>query len=145
MKSRHLIAIALMAAVSACTWHPDPDRHGRRFFEEGQETIIKALKKQDATDPQLKAAEAVLARYQPTLPGELATVMRKQRDLFRGLATGRDSATLVRLEGELHQAQEQTARSIGRMHEEIGTAVGDTTWKAAQAHLDRRWARHVAD
>ncbi len=142
MKSRHLIAVVLMVAVSACTWRPDPDEHARDFFDEGHEMIIKALKKQDATDPQLKAAEAVLAKYQPTLPGEIATVMRKQRDLFRAVATGQDSATLTRREAELHQAHEGTVRTIGRMHEEIGTAVGATTWKGAQAQLDKRWAKH---
>lgn len=142
MKYRHLIAVALTVVVSACAWHPDPDRHARRFFEEGQETIIKALKKQDATDQQLAAAEAVLAKYQPTVPGELATVMRRQRDLFRAVATGQDSATLARLETELHQAHEGTVRTIGRMHEEIGSAVGATTWKGAQAQLDKRWAKH---
>lgn len=142
MKPLRLLTIVLLVAVSACTWHPDPDRHARKFFDEGREMIIDALKKQDATEPQLKAAEAVLAKYQPTLPGEIATVMRKQRDLFRGVATGRDSATLVRLETELHQTHEATVRTIGRMHEEIGTAVGAATWKGAQAQLDKRWAKH---
>lgn len=145
MKFRYLIAVLLVVAVSACTWRPDPDRHARQFFEEGQEMIIKALKKQDATDPQLKAAEAVLAKYQPTLPGELAQVLRKQRDLFRAVATGQDSGTLARLEAELHQVHEGTVRSIGRMHEEIGSAVGATTWKGAQAQLDKRWAKHFED
>lgn len=142
MKPMRILTVVLLVAVSACTWRPDPDEHARKFFDEGQEMIIKALKKQDATDQQLQAAEAVLAKYQPTLPGELATVMRRQRDLFRAVATGQDSATLARLETELHQAHERTVRTIGRMHEEIGTAVGATTWKGAQAQLDKRWAKH---
>jgi hypothetical protein len=142
MKPMRIVTVVLLVAVSACSWRPDPDRYARKFFDEGQEMIIKALKKQDASDQQLAAAEAVLAKYEPTLPGEIAVVMRKQRDLFRGVATGRDSATLVRLEADLHQAHEQTARVIGRMHEEIGTAVGDTAWKGAQAQLDKRWEKH---
>ena len=141
MKPMRMLAVVLLAAVSACTFRPDPDRHARKFFDEGKEMIIEALEKQDATKQQLAAAKAVLAKYDATLPADIAAVMRKQRDMFRGVATGRDSATLVQLEADLHQAHEKTARAIGRMHEEVGAAVGEATWKAAQARLDKRWAK----
>lgn len=141
MKPLTLMAVVLLAALSACTWRPDPDRHARQFFEEGREMIVKALRRQDASDEQMRAARAVLTRYEATLPGEIALVMRRQRELFRGVVTGADSATLVRLEGELHQVQAGAARSIGRMHEEIGAAVGETVWTGARAQLDRRWAK----
>lgn len=145
MKSLRLLAVVLLAVLSACTWRPDPDRHANQFFDEGRDMIIKAIEKQDASDQQVKAAEAVLARHQATLPGEIATVMRAQRDLFRAVVTGQGSATLERLETALHQVHASTARSIGRMHEEIGTAVGATVWQGAQAHLEQRWARRFRE
>jgi hypothetical protein len=145
MKTLRLLAVSLIVVLSACTWRADPDKHAREFFEEGKESIIKALKKQDASEAQLKAAEAVLARHEQTLPGEIAGVMRKHKAMFHGIVTGQDSATLTRLEADLHQTHEQTARDIGRMHEEVAGAVGDKTWKAATAYLDSRWARHFRE
>ena len=145
MKSLHLLAIGLLVALSACTWRADPDRHAREFFDEGREVILSSLKKQDASEAQLEAAKAVLRRHKPTLPGEIANTLRKQRALLRGITSGQDSATLTRLETDLHQSNEQTVRAIGRMHEELANAVGDKTWKAATADLDHRWARHFAE
>jgi hypothetical protein len=145
MRNLKLLAVGAIALLSACTFRADPDKHAREFFEKGQDTILAALKKQDANETQIKAADAILKRHEQTLPPEIAAVMRKQRAMLQGIVTGQDSATLARLEADLHQAHEQAVRTIGRMHEEVGGAVGDKTWKGATAELDRRWARHFRD
>ena len=145
MKSLRLLTLSLLVALSACTWRADPDKHAYKFFDEGRDTIISALKKQDASDAQLTAARAVLTRHEQSLPAEIAAALRKQKELFRGIVTGQNSETLVRLEADAHTTHEQTVRAIGRMHEEVALAVGEPTWKAATAQLDRRWARHFRE
>lgn len=145
MKYLRLLAVGLLVALSACTWRADPDKHAREFFDEGRDMIMSTLKKQDATEAQLQAAKEVLLRNKPTLPPEIADVLRKQQALFRGITSGQDSATLTRLEADLHQSNEKAVQAIGRMHEELATAVGDKTWKATTADLDRRWAKHFSE
>ena len=63
-------------------------------------------------------ARAILERHEKTVPAEIAGVLRKQRALFRGSASGKNSEQLSALEAELHEAGEQTLRSIGCMHDE---------------------------
>lgn len=144
MKSLRFLAIGLLVAMSACTWRPDPDKHAREFFDEGREMIMSTLKKQDASEAQLQAAKTVLQRNKPSLPPEIADVLRKQQALLRAIVTGQDSATLAKLEADLHQSNEKAVRAIGQMHEELATAVGDKTWKATTAELDQRWAKHFS-
>lgn len=145
MKTLRLLAVTLLVALAACTWRVDPNKQAREFFDEGKDTILAALKKQDATEAQLKAAEAVLAQHENTVMPEIAAVLRNQHKLFRGIVSGQNSATLVALEAELHTSNEQAVRDIGRMHEALSASVGEPTWKAATADLDRRWARHFRE
>jgi hypothetical protein len=120
--------------------------------------ILSTLKRQEASEAQLKDARAILERHEKTVPAEIAGVFRKQRALFRGIASLQNSEQLSALEIELHRTSEQTLRSIGRMHdesmdgrgrprqeqavEELAAAVGDKTWKAASADLDHRMSHH---
>jgi hypothetical protein len=145
MKLLRLLAVGAVALLAACTFRMDPDRHAHRFFDEGRDMILKSLKKQDATEVQLKGARAVLDRHEAAVTGEVAGVFRQQRSLFRGITTGQNADRLVALEGELHKSHEQAVRSIGRMHEELAAAVGDPTWKAAMTDLDRRMTRRFGD
>jgi hypothetical protein len=145
MKTVRLLAVGLLVALSACTWRPDPDKHAREFFDEGRDTIMSTLKKQDATDAQLQAAKTVLLQNKSSLPPEIADVLRKQQTLLRAIVTGQDSATLTKLEADLHQSNEKAVRAIGQMHEELAAAVGDKTWKATTAALEKRWSKHVAE
>jgi hypothetical protein len=120
--------------------------------------ILSALKRQEASEAQLKDARAILERREKTVPAEIAGVFRKQRALFRGIASLQNSEQLSALEIELHRTSEQTLRSIGRMHdesmdgqgrpqavEELAAAVGDKTWKAASADLDHRMSHHFRE
>lgn len=145
MKSLRLLAVGLLVALSACVWRPDPDKHAREFFDEGRDMIMSTLKKQDASEAQLQAAKSVLQRNKPNLPPEIADVLRKQQALLHAIVTAQDSATLARLEADLHQSNEKAVLAIGHMHEELATAVGDKTWKATTAELDRRWAKHFSE
>lgn len=144
MKTLRFLAVGLLVALSACVWRPDPDKHAREFFDDGRDMIMSTLKKQDASEAQLEAAKAVLKRNKPTLPPEIADVLRKQQALFRGITSGQDSATLTRLEADLHQSNEKAVLAIGHMHEELAAAVGDKTWKATTAELEHRWAKHFS-
>jgi len=107
--------------------------------------ILSALKRQEASETQLKDARAILERHEKTVPTEIAGVFRKQRALFRGITSGQNSEQLSALETELHRTNEQTLRSIGRMHEELAVAVGEATWKAAMTDLDNRMSRHFRE
>jgi len=145
MKTLRLLAVGAVALLAACTFRMDPDKHAHKFFDEGRDMILASLKKQDANETQLKSARAVLDRHEATVTGEVAGVFRQQRSLFRGITTGQGADRLVALESELHKSHEQAVRNIGRMHEELAAAVGDPTWKAAMADMDRRMARHFGD
>jgi hypothetical protein len=138
------LALLLIALLSACAWHADTDQHARQFFDEGKDMILSALKRQEKT-----------------VPTEIAGVFRRQRALFRSIASGQNSEQLLALEIELHRTSEQTLRPIGRMHdesmdgrgrprreqavEELAAAVGDKTWKAASADLDHRMSHHFRE
>lgn len=145
MKPLRISALLLVALLSACTWHTDSDKHAHKFFDEGKDMILSALKRQDASETQLKDARAILERHEQTVPNEIAGVFRKQRALFRGITSGQNSEQLLALETELHRTNEQTLRSIGRMHEELAVAVKERTWKAAMADLDSRMSRHFRE
>jgi hypothetical protein len=139
------LAVGVVALLAACTFRMDPDRNAHKFFDEGRDMILSSLKKQDATEAQLKSARAVLDRHEATVTGEIAGVFRQQHSLFRGITSGQGADRLVTLESELHKSHEQAVRNIGRMHEELAAAVGDQTWKAATADMDRRMARRFGD
>jgi len=145
MNPLRISALLLVALLSACAWHTDSDKHAHNFFDEGKDMILSALKRQEASETQLKDARAILERHENTVPTEIAGVLRKQRALFRGIASGLNSEQLSALETELHKTSEQTLRSIGRMHEELAVAVGERTWKAAMTDLDNRVSRHFRD
>jgi len=145
MKSLRLLAVGMLVVVAACAWRPNPEKHAREFFDEGRDMIMSTLKKQDASEAQLQAAKAVMRSKKPTLPPEIADVLRKQQALLRAIVTGQDSTALAKLEADLHQSNEKAVHAIGQMHEELATAVGEKTWKATTADLDQRWGRHFSE
>lgn len=145
MNSIRFSTLLLVALLSACAWHADTDKRAHKFFDEGKDMILSALKRQEAGETQLKDARAILERHEKTVPAEIAGVFRKQHALFRGITSGQNSEQLAALETEVHKTSEQTLRSIGRMHEELTVAVGEKTWKAATADLDKRMARHFRE
>jgi hypothetical protein len=138
-------ALLLVALLSACAWHADTDKRAHKFFDEGRDMILSALKRQDASEAQLKDARAILDRHEKTVPTEIAGVFRKQRAVLRGITSGQNSEQLATLDTDLHKTSDPALRSIGRMHEELAAAVGDKTWKAAAADLDKRMARHFRE
>jgi len=145
MKILRLMAVAALALLAACSFRMDPDKHAHKFFDEGRDMILSSLKKQDLPEAQIKGARAVLDRHEAAITGEIAGVFRQQRSLFRGITSGQGSEQLVQLESALHKSNEQAVRSIGRMHEELATTVGEPAWKAATADMSRRMARHFDD
>lgn len=130
-------------ALAACAPHaPDPDRFAAKFFEHGKDSILDALKDQKVTDPQLKAASGVLDRTEKDAEREMAVAFRAEQNLMLALASGRDSATLLKLDAEQNRAREQALRTIGRMHENLEAAVGPDAWKGASARLEEKYSRY---
>ncbi|MBS1236052.1 MAG: hypothetical protein H6R46_847 [Proteobacteria bacterium] len=48
MNPLRLLALLVVALLSACTWHPDTDQHAHKFFDEVRDMILSALKRQEA-------------------------------------------------------------------------------------------------
>jgi hypothetical protein len=143
MKRTALLLLAVAGlSLAACAPHaPDPDRFAVKFFEHGKDTILDALKDQKVDDTQLKAAQGILDRYEPIARREVAAAMRAQQELMLAVASGRDSATLSKLGTDQNQTQDQALRTIGRMHEELASAVGTEKWKGASAQLEAKHSR----
>lgn len=144
-KSRKLLWLLplLILGLTACGMHRDPDRIAESFFDRGESKILKSLKKNDATSAQLERAREILTRSKPDVTRDLAQLFRQHRGLMLAVTSGKDSSTLLDLEGTLHRAHEQTLQRIGKMHEELRGAVGEKTWQAASADMERDMARHL--
>jgi len=143
MKHIALLLLALAGlSLAACAPHaPDPDRFAAKFFDQGKDAILDSLKDQKVGEPQLKAASSILERYEKTAPADIAAAMRAQQELMLALTSGRDAATLLRLEASQNPAQQKALRTIGSMHEELASAVGSDTWKATSAKLEEKYGR----
>jgi hypothetical protein len=135
----------LIAALSACAPRFDPDRSAQRFFDKGRDQILRSLEERNATPAQLDQARAVLERHNPAVPKEIAAMFREHRALLREITGGKDSSTLLAQEGRFHERHVAAVRSIGRMHEEIESAVGKPLWSAAAADMQERMARYFRD
>jgi len=136
-----LLAIAGLS-LAACAPHaPDPDRFATKFFDQGKDAILDSLKDEKASEAQLKAATGILDRYEKTAPHEIAAFMRAQQELMLALTSGRDSATLLKLEAAQNPLQQKALQTIGSMHEELASAVGADTWKATSAKLEEKYGR----
>jgi hypothetical protein len=144
MKRITLLLFALVGlSLAACAPHaPNPDRFAVNFFEHGKDSILDALKDQKVSEAQLKAATAVIDRYQKNAEQDMAAAMRTQQALMLALASGRDSGTLLKLDAEQSHAQQQALHTIGRMHEELASAVGAETWTGTSAKLEKKYGRY---
>ena len=144
MKRIALLLLALAGlSVAACAPHaPDPDRFAEKFFEHGKESILDAMKDQKVGESQLAAARGIIDRHEPNARREIAAAMRAQQALMLALSSGNDSATLLKLEADQHKVQDQALRTIGRMHEELATAVGPEKWKGTSAQLEEKYSRY---
>jgi len=144
MKRYHaLLVLLLFLTLSACFRPPEPDSFGRWFFGEGKEMIMDNLERQEASKAQTDQAQAILDRYEKTAPGEIAEAYRRHQALFLAITSGKNTATLLRLEQDFRGAHEKSLRSLGRMHEELEAAVGDKTWQAVSARMEQKMSRYV--
>ena len=137
-----ILALAGMSLAACAPRAPDPDRFATHFFEHGKESILDAMKDQKVSEAQLATARGILDRHEPNAQREMAAAMRAQQALMLALSSGRDSATLLQLEADQHQTQDQALRTIGRMHEELASAVGPEKWKGTSAQLEEKYSRY---
>jgi len=144
MKRITLLLLALTGlSLAACAPRaPDPDRFAAKFFEHGKATILDTMKDQKASESQLKTARGIIDRYESNAQREIASAMRAQQELMLALTSGRDSATLLKLEADQNQVQDQVLRTIGHMHEELASAVGPEKWKGTSAQLEAKYSRY---
>ena len=140
------LAVLLTATMSACGPRSfDPDRAAQRFFDQGREEILTSLKNQNATPAQLDQTRAILDRNGQTVPKEIAAMFREHKELLRAVIAGKDSSTLLAQEDKFHAKHVAATASIGRMHEELASAVGKPLWEAASADTQQRMARYFRD
>lgn len=132
-------------ALGACATHRSPEDFAAKFFDRGEHYIVKSLKKQDLPDPTLEQARGVLDQNRATVTRDIAQFLRSQREVMRAVTTGRETDTLLPLEDKMHKSHEQALSSIGRMHAELRTTVGDQAWTGVSANLEKRMARHFHD
>lgn len=132
-----------MMLLAGCAMHRTPEQFAHSFFEDGKESIIKALKKQDASPAQLDQARAILDRNEPTVTADLAVFFRSQQDVILGVTSGKDTEQLLALEGKMHEANDTALRGIGKMHEELHAAVGDKIWTGATAQMEQKMAHYL--
>ena len=137
-----LLALAGLSLAACAPRAPDPDHFSEKFFEHGKESILDAMKDQKVGESQLASACGILDRYQPNAQSEVAAAVRAQQELMLALTSGRDSATLLKLEADQHRVQDQALRTIGRMHEELASAVGPEKWKGTSAQLEEKYSRY---
>lgn len=144
-RSRVFAVVSFLAlTVSACAPHaPDPDRFAQHFFHEGKESILAALEDQQVPPAKLDQAKSIIARYEQSVPKEVAAAMRAHEELLLAVTSGRDGSTLLGLEQELHRRQETALRSIGAMHEELQREVGAGVWQSASAQMGKKMRRFL--
>ena len=135
-----VLLVALM--VSGCVYHRSPESNAEKFFDHGRHYILKSLKKEDASRTQLDQARAVLDRNEEKVTRDIAELLRRQHDMFYAVTTGKNTPTLISQENALHQAHEKTLRTIGAMHAELESAVGDELWQAAMRHMEKKMSRY---
>ena len=137
-----LLVLGGLSLAACAPRAPDPDHFAAKFFEHGKESILHAMKDQKVSETQLASARGILDRYEPNAQREMATAMRAQQELLLALTSGRDSVTLLKLEADQNQAQNQALRTIGRMHEELASAVGPEKWQGTSAKLEKKHGRY---
>ncbi|MHB8454083.1 MAG: hypothetical protein ACYDDO_05160 [Acidiferrobacterales bacterium] len=137
-----LLAAGMML-LAGCALHRTPDQYAHSFFEDGKESIMKALKNQDATPAQLDQARAILNQNEPTVTGNIAVLLSSQQNVLLGVTSGNDTTQLLALEEKMHQAHQVALRSIGKMHGELQAAVGEKIWSAATAQMGQKMARYL--
>jgi hypothetical protein len=137
-----LLALAGLSLAACAPRAPDPDNFAEKFFEHGKDSILDAMKDQKVGETQLATARGIIDRFEPNARRDMAVAMRAQQALMMALSSGSDSAALLKLEADQHQAQDQALRTIGRMHEELATAVGPEKWKGTSAQLEKKYSRY---
>ncbi len=139
-----LLSLFFLAAT-ACSFHKKPDEQAQSFFDKGKHEILKSLKEAEATPAQLAQAEAVLGRNEKTVVENIGKLFQQQRLMIIGVTSGKNTNALLALDQDLHKVHEDAVRSVGKMHEELETAVGPKVWTLATMRMEEKAARYLKD
>lgn len=143
MKYRYLLVALLVTGLGACGFHKTPEQQAQWFFDKGEKSIIKSLKKQDADDQKIDLAQDIIQRHEGTVTQALEQHFNQQRTMFTGLIAGKDSQALASLEGDLHSSHLKVLAKIGGMHEELEQAVGSQLWQQAGSYREQKMRKHL--
>ena len=143
MNTRYLMLGILLVGLSACGFHKTPAQKAQWFFDHGQQSIIKSLKKQDASAQQLDVARTIMQRHEAAVTQALVDYITQQHNVFTGLVAGQDKRGLLGLEDSLHMSHLVALGKIGTMHEELEQALGAALWQAAGDYRRQKLRRHV--
>lgn len=134
-----LLTLAL-TLFAGCALDKRPEDHAEHFFKKGQQNILTALKQAGATAEHVRAAEAILTRDKPAVVADVGRLLQRHRTMFASVATGAETADLLKLEAEFHTTHSNTLRTIGDMHAALRAAVGDDVWQKARERMQARLA-----
>jgi hypothetical protein len=135
-----LLAIITLG-VAACAPRFNPERAAQGFMDKGEQKIVKAIEESKGTPEQIAKAKAVIGRHKPAIVSDIKNMFDEHREVMLVVTSGAQTNDLLAREKSLHAAQERAARSIGKMHEELASSVGPSTWASASAQL-RQQAEH---
>lgn len=139
---RILTLIALVFTIAGCGMHKTPAERAEWFFEKGESYIADSLDDHGATKQQLEKVESTMNQHKIRVTNSLEQALVSQREVMKGIMSGKNDAELLELENKFHGANQNALRSIGTMHKELENVVGNKIWSAAATERENRFSRH---
>ncbi len=145
MKRLAVWFVPLAVVLAACAPPRNPDEQAQILFNKGKKYLLQAIEQEEAAPAQMEQARAVLSRHEKNVTKDIAAVLRKHKELFAGVMGGKKTADLLALDQAFHAAHEQAMKSIGVMHEDLESAVGEKTWRGASTRMGAKAERFLKE
>ena len=141
MKNALIFALFVLF-IAGCGVHKTPAERAEWFFEKGENYISDSLDDHGATKQQISKVESTMKQHKSRVTNHLEQALINQREVMKGIMSGKDDTALMQLENNFHNANQKALRSIGVMHKELENVVGTKIWSAAAAERENRFSRH---